>query len=56
MIVKADKEELIRNPQPKQKMKCPCHFKTPVELIVILDSKKEPESGISSVLQQFIAV
>ena len=50
IIAEADKEEIIRKPQLKQKMKCLCHFKTPVELIKAFDSKKEPEGGVSSVL------
>ena len=55
IITEADKKEIVKKPQPKQKMKCLCHSETPVELMEALNSKKEPEGGVFSVLQQFIA-
>jgi hypothetical protein len=54
MIAEADGEVIVRKPRPKRKIKCSCHSETPAELIKALDSKKEPEGGVSSVLQQFI--
>ena len=50
IITKADKEEIIKKPRLKQKIKYLYYFKTPVELIKALDSKKELKSGVSSLL------
>ena len=54
IITKANGEVVVGELRPKQKMKCSCHSKTPVEIIEALDSKKEPEGSILFVLQQFI--
>jgi len=50
IIAKANREVIIRKPQPKRKIKCLCHSKTPVKLIKALNLKKEPEGGVSSIL------
>jgi hypothetical protein len=50
MITKANKEEIIKKPQLKRKIKDLYHSKTPVELIKALNSKKELKSNISSLL------
>ena len=31
IIVETNGEEIVKKPQPKQKIKCLCHFKTPAE-------------------------
>ena len=50
IITEANKEEIIKKPQLKWKIKCLYYFKTLVELIEALDSKKELKSGVSSLL------
>ena len=50
IITEADKEEIIKKPQLKWKMKYLYYFKTLVKLIETLNSKKELKSGISSLL------
>jgi hypothetical protein len=54
-IMIAEGEVIVGKARPKRKMKCSCHSGTPAELIETLDSGKEPEDGIFSVLHQFIA-
>ena len=55
MIAKANREVIIGKAQLKRKIKCLYYFKTLAELIKALNSKKELEDGIFSVLYQFIA-
>ena len=50
IIAEADKKVIIRKLRPKQKKKCSCCFKTLAKLIETLDSKKEPENGVLSIL------
>ena len=50
MITEADREVIVKKAQLKQKMKCLYYFKTLVELIEALNSKKELKSGVSSLL------
>ena len=55
MITKANGEVIIKKAQPKRKIKYLYYFKIPVKLIKALNSKKELEDSIFSVLHQFIA-
>ena len=50
IITKANKEEIIKKPQLKRKIKCLYYSKTPVKLMEALNSKKELKSGVSSLL------
>ena len=43
-------EVIVGKVRPKRKMKCSYYSRTPAELIKALDSKKEPEDSIFSVL------
>jgi hypothetical protein len=50
MITEADGEIVVGKPLPKRKLKCSYYSKTPIELIKALNSKKELEEGILSIL------
>ena len=54
MITKANKEVIVKKAQLKRKIKYLYYSKTLVELIKVLNSKKELEDGIFSILHQFI--
>jgi len=49
-IIIAKGEVIVVKARPKRKMKCLCYSKTLAELIKALNSKKEPEDGIFSIL------
>ena len=50
IITKVNREVIIRKVQLKQKIKCLCYFKILAKLIEALNSKKELEDSIFSVL------
>ena len=50
IIAKADKEIIVRKLRPKRKIKCSYYSKTPAKLVKALNSKKEPESSILTIL------
>ena len=50
IITKANGEVIVRKAQLKQKIKCLCYSKMLAKLIKALDSKKEPEDSIFSIL------
>ena len=50
IIAETDRKVIVRKLWPKRKKKCLCYSKTLAKLIEILDSKKEPEDGILSIL------
>ena len=50
MIAEADGKVIIRKLRPKGKKKYSCYSETLAKLIKILDSKKEPEDGVLSIL------
>ena len=54
IITKANREVVVRELWPKQKIKCLYYSKTPVKIIEALDLKKELKGSILFILQQFI--
>jgi hypothetical protein len=50
MIAEADGEVIVKKVQLKWKIRCLCYSKMLAELIKALNSKKEPEDSIFSIL------